>query len=398
MQVVKNEKSYAREIWEKIKDLFGGGEDATFIMVMLVPAGLVFFIGILFPLIYGLLISLFHLDVSKQQYNSLRPENFIGLGNYFALIQQKPPFRDFLRYYVNTLIFTVVTVFFELILGLVVALLLNKKFKGRGIVRAAVLVPWAIPTIVNAKIWQLLFAADLSGVVNDIFIRFGLIDKAIIFEGLGLYSPLNLLWIFALLIFPVTLGIILYAWVPKLYHKTFNFLDNKLEITIAVLMIISGIIVFLVPQEMLLPGGVLSLLTIDFPTDFYIVFIVDIWKTTPFMALLILADLQTVPQDLYKAAEVDGASKWQTFREVTLPLIIPGIGTALIFRCIDAFRVYDILAVFTSDSIASITKVAVNFHSDGLYGAAAAVAIFTFLNIVTFVIFFMWLTRRRGEQ
>ncbi|MFX0123523.1 MAG: carbohydrate ABC transporter permease [Candidatus Hodarchaeota archaeon] len=398
MQVVKTEKSYTKEIWEKIKDIFGGGEDATFIMVMLVPAGLVFFIGILFPLIYGLIISFFHLDVSKQEFNALRPENFIGLGNYFAILQEKPPFRDFLRYYVNTLIFTVVTVFFELILGLIVALLLNKEFKGRGIVRAAVLVPWAIPTIVNAKIWQLLFLANEKGVANDIFMRFGLIEDTIIFEGLGLYAPLNLIWIIALFIFPVTVGIIVYAWVPKLVRRTFDFLDNTSEVIIAVLMVISGIILFLVPQEMLLPGGALSFGVIRFPTDFYVVFIVDIWKTTPFMALLILADLQTVPQDLYKAAEVDGASKWQTFREVTLPLIIPGIGTALIFRCIDAFRVYDILAVFTSDSIASITKVAVNAHSDGLYGAAASIAIFTFLNILTFVIFFMWLTRRRGER
>lgn len=398
MQVVESERSFTKGIWDRIKNLFGSGEDATFIMVMLVPAGLVFFIGILFPLIYGLLISMFHLDVSKQEYNSLRPENFIGLGNYLAMLAEERPFRDFFRYYMNTLIFTVVTVFFELILGLVVALLLNKEFKGRGIVRAAVLVPWAIPTIVNAKIWQLLFLANEKGVANDIFMRFGLTEKPIIFEGLGLYAPLNLLWVTALLIFPVTTGIILYAWAPKLFRRTFDFLDNTSEVIIAVLMVISGIILFLIPQEMLLPGGALSFAVIDFPTDFVIVFIVDIWKTTPFMALLILADLQTVPQDLYKAAEVDGASRWQTFREVTLPLIIPGIGTALIFRCIDAFRVYDILAVFTSDSIASLTKIAVNAHSDGLYGAAASIAIFTFLNILTFVLFFMWLTRRRGER
>ncbi|MFX1505601.1 MAG: carbohydrate ABC transporter permease [Promethearchaeota archaeon] len=384
-------------LWGKIKGLFGPPDDATFIMMMLIPAGLVFFIGILFPLLYGFFITFFHLDVTNPEFNTIGPNTFVGLGNYFALLSENPPFRDFFRYYINTLIFTIVTVFFELILGLVVALLLNKKFRGRGIVRAAVLVPCAIPTIVNAKIWQLLFLGNEKGVINDIFIRLGMYDDPIIFEGLGLYAPLSILWFSSLFIFPISLGVIIYAWLPKVYHRTFNFLDNRSEVILVVLMVITGIILVL-PQNMFYSGGLLSFATLKFPSDFFIVFIVDIWKTTPFMALLILADLQTIPQDLYKAAEVDGASKWQSFREVTMPLIVPGIGTALIFRCIDAFRVYDILAVFSSDSIASITKLAVNKHSDGLYGAASTIAIFTFLNIIIFVIFFMWLTRRRGDR
>lgn len=387
----------SKGIWGKIKDLFGGGEDSSFIMMMLIPAGLVFFIGILFPLLYGFFITFFHLDVTDPDYNSLGPHTFIAINNYLALLQEQPPFRDFFRYYMNTLIFTVVTVLIELVLGLILALLLNKRFKGRGIVRAAVLVPWAIPTIVNAKIWQLLFLGDEKGVINDIFIRLGMYDEHIIFEGKGLLMPINLIWILSLIAFPITLVIVLYAWIPKIYRKTFNFLENKTEIIAAIIMVVSGVVLFL-PQEQLLPGGILSLATIKFPSDFFVVFIVDIWKTTPFMALLILADLQTIPQDLYKAADVDGASRWQSFREVTLPLIIPGIGVALIFRCIDAFRVYDILAVFSSDSIASITKLAVNKHSEGLYGAASTIAIFTFLNIIVFVVFFMWLTRRRGEM
>ena len=386
----------ASGVWGRIKGLFGHPDDSSFIMMMLIPAGIVFFIGILFPLFYGFLITFFHLDVTDPQYNSIGPQTFVGIANYLALLSENPPFRDFFRYYVNTLIFTIVTVFFELVLGLIVALLLNKKFKGRGIVRAAVLVPWAIRTIVNAKIWQILFLGTEKGVMNDIFIRLGMYDEPVIFEGLGLNVPLSFLWVASLILFPICFAVILYAWLPKIYRKKFDFLDNRSEVIVAIVMVITGIILLL-PGDMFLQGGLLGFTTIDFPSDFFVVFIVDIWKTTPFMALLILADLQTIPQDLYKAAEVDGASKWQTFREVTLPLIIPGIGTALIFRCIDAFRVYDILAVFTSDSIASVTKLAVNKHSEGIYSAASTIAIFTFLNIIVFVVFFMWLTRRRGE-
>ena len=124
------------------------------------------------------------------------------MGNYLALITESPPYRGFWRYYLNTVIFTVVTVFFELILGLVIALLLNKKFKGRGIVRAAVLVPWAMPTIVNAKIWQLLFLPNEKGVVNDILLRLGTIDELVVFEGMGRMMSVNLLWSISLFLFP----------------------------------------------------------------------------------------------------------------------------------------------------------------------------------------------------
>ena len=388
--------SKSKAIWQRLKEAFGGGEDANFIIFMLVPAGFVFIVGILFPLIYGLFITFFHLDVSKPGFQELSFNNFIAFNNYLALLQEQPPFRNFLRYYANTLIFTVVTVLFELILGLIIALLLDKAFKGRGIVRAAVLVPWAIPTIVNAKIWQLMFLGDESGVINDIFIRLGMYDSPIIFEGLGISMPLNIIWSTCLFVFPICIGILLFSWLPNFFKRDFDFLKEKGHILLAIVTIVSGIIFFLSQEA--LPGGLLSFSNISFPSDFFVVFIVDIWKTVPFMALLILADLQTIPRDLYKASEVDGATAWQKFREVTLPLILPGIGTALIFRCIDAFRVYDILAVFSNDSIASLTKLAVYKHSDGLYSAASTIAIFTFLNILVFVIFMTYLTRRRGER
>jgi len=407
------ESGFFANSWQRIKNLFGGGEDSTFIMSMLIPVGIVFTLGILFPLIYGLIITFFYLDVSQPQYREVSFSTFVNVGNYLAMITESPPYRGFWRYYLNTVIFTVVTVFFELVLGLIVALLLNKQFKGRGIVRAAVLVPWAMPTIVNAKIWQLLFLPNEQGAINDVLLRLGTIDELVAFEGMGRMMPVNLLWSISLFLFPVLLGVILYTWIPKAYKfvRTDNFgvrefFDSRSETIVLVLVIFTGIILLL-PQSMFLPGGALATVltigdiqvgfTFPFPPDFFVVFIVDIWKTTPFMALLILASLQTIPQDLYKAAEVDGASKWQQFREITYPMIFTGIMIALIFRCIDAFRVYDILAVFTADSIASITKLAINKHSDGIYSAAATIAIFEFLNIIVFVVFFMWLIQRRSK-
>ncbi|MHA1448974.1 MAG: carbohydrate ABC transporter permease [Candidatus Hodarchaeales archaeon] len=366
-----------------------GGDDAGFVAAMLSPVGIVFIIGILFPLLYGLFISFFYILRTPPTVE------FYSINNYIQILFYD---SDFSHYYWNTLLFTVVTVTFELFLGLIIALLLNKNFKGRGIVRASILIPWAIPTIVNALLWKFIFKADMQGLVNDMLWRLGFItrDEAIIFAGGGVSVPLNLLWLLALFIFPVSVFIVVYTWFPKLYNRTFNFLDNPAEIVAAVLIVVSVFILFFIPQEMLLPGGLLSFTTIAFPSDFIIVFIVDIWKTTPFMALLILAGLQVIPQDLYKAAIVDGATRWQQFRYVTLPLLLPGIGTALIFRTIDAFRVYDILAVFTASNIQSITAYAVTKHSQGYYGLASAIAVFEFLNIIIFTVLFLKLTRRRN--
>ncbi|MFW9994041.1 MAG: carbohydrate ABC transporter permease [Candidatus Odinarchaeota archaeon] len=368
------------------RDLFGGKE-AGFITAMLTPAGIIFFLGIFFPLVYGLIVSFFFITRTEVE--------FVGLTNYIDMLLHDP---DFSRFYWNTVIFTVITVFAELIIGLVIALILNKSFTGRGVVRASILVPWAIPTIVNALLWSSMFRADMVGLINDMLWRIGVIERTepIVFAGGGLNVPLNIPWLVALFTFPVTLFVIVYAWLPKIIYKTFDFKETA-EIISAILLILSAIMLFVIPQEWLLPGGLLSIFTVEFPTDFIVVFIVDIWKTTPFMALLILAGLQVIPQDLYKASEVDGASKWQQFRHVTLPILLPGIGTALIFRTIDAFRVYDIFEVFSATRIASITKYAVYQHRFGYYGSASAIAIFEFVNIVLFTVFFMYVTRRRVD-
>ena len=175
----------------------------------------------------------------------------------------------------NTIRFAFVSVILETFLGLMVALVLNAEFKGRGIVRAAILIPWAIPTIVSAKMWAWMLN-DQYGIINVILLNLGLIDQKI-------------------------------AW------------------------------------------------TASTDTAMIAVLIVDIWKTTPFMALLCLAGLQMVPRDIYEAARIDGIHPVKVFFKITLPLIRPAVAVAVIFRMLDALRIFDLVYVLTPDSKATKT-------------------------------------------
>lgn len=201
----------------------------------------------------------------------------------------------------NTFLFTGISVTCELFFGLLLALLMNQKFRGQGIVRTAVLVPWAIPTIVTAKMWGWMFH-DQYGVINDLLSRLGVI-----------HEPL--------------------AWIAE-------------------------------------------------PTlSMWAVVIADVWKTVPFMALMLLAALQIIPANLYEAGRVDGANVWQRFTRITLPLIMPAMIVALIFRVMDALRVFDLIYVLTSNSEATISisgyarERMVSFQEMGA-GSAASVLLF----------------------
>jgi trehalose/maltose transport system permease protein len=208
----------------------------------------------------------------------------------------------------NTLAFTVVTVSIETVLGLVVALVLHREFRGRGLVRAAVLIPWAIPTIVSAKMWSWMLN-DQFGIVNHMLMALGVIDH-----------PL--------------------AWTA----------DPKLLLTSVV--------------------------------------IVDVWKTTPFMALLILAGLQMLPKECYEAAQVDGVHPLKVFWRVTLPLIRPALMVAVIFRALDALRVFDVIYVLTGSRDQSMTmsiyarQQLVEFQEVG-YGSAASTLLFFIIALLT---------------
>ena len=229
---------------------------------------------------------------------------FVGLANY-ALLAADP---QWWRAVGNTLLFTAVSVSLETLLGLVIALALDARFKARGLVRAAMLIPWAIPTVISAKMWGWMLH-DLYGVVNAVLLALGLIE-----------TP--------------------WAWLAD-------------------------------------PG--LSMAA---------VIAVDVWKGTPFMALLTLAALQLLPREIYEAARLDGAGPVRAFFSITLPLIRPALVVAIVFRGLDALRVFDVIYVLTGNNAntASMSVYArqqlVEFQDVG-YGSAAATCLFLVVALVT---------------
>jgi len=210
----------------------------------------------------------------------------------------------------NTVRFTLISVTLETIFGMVIALVLNASFPGRGVVRTAVLIPWAVPTIVSAKMWSWMLN-DQFGIINDALMKLGFISH-----------PL--------------------AWTA-----------NPDLSMIAVIM-------------------------------------VDVWKTTPFMALLLLAGLALVPQDLLNAAQVDGAGAWKRLVKVILPLIKPAILVALLFRTLDAFRIFDNIYVLTggANNTGSVSILGYDnlFKAFNLgLGSAISVLIFLSVAIIAFI-------------
>ncbi len=237
---------------------------------------------------------------------------FVGLGNYLAYdrgrwygVLSDPQWLAALH---NTLVFAVISVTLETVLGVLFAVLLNIDFRGRGLMRAALLIPWAIPTVVSAKMWGWMLN-DQFGVVNDALIRLGLIAAPV-------------------------------AWLAEPH------------------LVMTSVI------------------------------IADVWKTTPFVALLVLAGLQMVPKDCYEAARVDGIHPVRVFVQVTLPLIRPALAVAVIFRLLDAMRMFDLVYVMTGTTDATMTlsvfarRELVDFQDVG-YGSAASTLVFFVIALMT---------------
>jgi trehalose/maltose transport system permease protein len=254
------------------------------------------------PLLRTILFSLTDANLSD-----LGAWKFVGLANYLYLVQ------DPLWWHAvgNTLLFTLLSVGAEAVLGIVIALTLDAYLPGRGLVRAAILIPWAIPTVVSAKMWAWMLH-DLYGVVNAVLLSIGLIDRP-------------------------------YAWLA----------DPTLAMASVVM--------------------------------------VDVWKATPFMALLILAALQALPQGIYEAARVDGIHPVKVFFHITLPLIRPALLVAVVFRGLDALRVFDVIYVLTGNNEDTATmsvyarQQLVDFQDVG-FGSAAATALFFIVAIVTAIV------------
>jgi multiple sugar transport system permease protein len=259
---------------------------AAYLLVL--PAVLFLAVIALYPTLAAVWLSLHRMIVVFHE------QRFIGFDNYLFMLRD----ARFGNALANTVYFTAIAVATELVLGMGLALLLAARTRGRGLLRASILIPWAIPTVIAAKLWAWLLNPD-----------YGLL--VVTMPG----EPIN--------------------WLGT-------------------------------------PGHAM-----------HAAILVDVWKTTPFVAFLLLAGLVTIPRELYDAAQVDGASPLQTFVRVTLPLMRPTIAVTLIFRTLDAFRVFDAVYVLTDGGPANTTETLSVYAykmlmraGDFGYGSALSVATF----------------------
>jgi trehalose/maltose transport system permease protein len=280
-----------------LREEFGNPERRT-AYYMILPALVIILVVALFPILYSIILSL-----TASTVTGMGP--FVGVENYVEMFRNP----DFLEGLNNTLIFTVVSVALEFIIGLGIALAINRAFRGRGLVRAAVLVPWAFPTVISAVMWRLMFQ-DQVGIINYVANSLGIISQPILSDR--------------------------------------------------ALLLIAAI-------------GV------------------DVWKTTPFMALLLLAGLQTIPGDVYEAARVDGANVMQRFFRITLPLLKPTILVAVLFRTLDSYRVFDLFWAMSNRELESLST----FVYEGVrisqlqFAQGNAASVFIFVTAFLLALFFI---------
>jgi trehalose/maltose transport system permease protein len=275
-----------------------GNHERRLAYYMVMPAVLIIFVIAFFPIAYSVVLS-----VTDSTITGLG--SFVGVENYVEMFKNP----DFLVGLKNTVIFTVASVALEFVIGLGVALAVNRAFRGRGLVRAAVLVPWAFPTVISAVMWRLMFQ-DPIGIINETANALGIISQPILSD--------------------------------------------------ATLLLIACILV-------------------------------DVWKTMPFMALLLLAGLQTIPGEVYEAARVDGANVMQRFFRITLPLLKGTILVAVLFRTLDAYRVYDLFWVLSSEQLESLSTFVYKSVrvSQLLFAQGNAAAVFIFVTAFIIALIFI---------
>ncbi|MEH2263810.1 carbohydrate ABC transporter permease [Nostoc sp.] len=269
--------------------------------ILLTPALLLLLFVFAYPILRAFWLSVFTRNLGTE----LQPV-FSGLDNYVRMAGD----GRFWQSLWATTVFTTASVLSELLLGLLIALVLNQAFFGRGIVRTIAILPWALPTALIGLAWSWIFN-DQFGVVNDILRRLGLIKTGINWLG-----------------------------------------DPTLAMSAAIF--------------------------------------ADVWKTTPFISILLLAGLQSIPSDLYEAYSVDGANPWQSFRNITLPLLLPQILIAVLFRFAQAFGIFDLIAVMTGGGPGGATEVvSLYIYSTVMryldFGYGAALVVVTFLILIAAV-------------
>ena len=274
--------------------------------MLISPTVLVLTIVILIPIAQSLYQSLFGRPRLKDDGFFSTTEPFVGLKNYTDIFSSAGE-RFWVAFY-NTTLFGVVTVVLETVLGVAMALIMHKAMKGRGIVRASILVPWAIPTAVSAILWGWIF--NQNGVANAILGR-------------------HVMW-------------------------ASGDLSAKAAIIIA-----------------------------------------DVWKTAPYIGLLTLAGLQLIPDEVYEAAKIDGATAWKRFTSITLPLVKPALVVAVVFRALDALRMFDLPYILIGPrkgSVETLSMLVQDESSNSRYGSAAAYALILFLYVFVFAVAFLKIT------
>jgi multiple sugar transport system permease protein len=270
--------------------------------LFIAPSAIILFGVALYPIIHTFFISLHQINLKFPDIGM----TFIWFENYKQFVSDGRAIQALK----NTIVFTVSTVALELALGMIIAILMDRAIKFRGLLRATVLIPWAIPTVVAAMLWRWMYN-DQSGIVNAFLIGVGAVPEYVQF----LAAPVL-------------------AWIA--------------------------------------------------------VIVAEVWKTTPFMALLLLAGLQIIPREIYEAGEIDGAGRIRTFIFITLPLIKPVLLVALLFRTLDAFRVFDIIFVMTgggpgnaTESLSLYTYKTMFGNLDFGYGSALSVLTFLCVAVIS---------------
>lgn len=283
-----------------------GPQEGRSASLLLSPTFLVLALVILYPLVSAVYQSLFSAQsgLDAQGY-VVEGDSFVGLGNYVDIFAGADSGRFYNALW-NTSFFTFVSVALETVIGVAFAVAMNRAFRGRAFLRAAVLVPWAIPTAVSGLLWRWIFQSN--GIVNAL-------------------SGADVLW------------------------TAEGFASQVAVIT------------------------------------------AEVWKTAPFIGLLVLAGMQIIPEEVYEAAKLDGANAWRQFRSITLPLVRPALLVAILFRLLDALRMFDLPFVLIGprkSSVETLSILAWDSSNQLQYGTASAFSIVLLLYVA--VIAFVFIT------
>ena len=253
------------------------------------------------------LLRVFYLSFTNQELFSVSSGAFVGLQNFYKICKDEL----FMKAVTNTVVFVAISVLLETVFGVFFACLMHYKHPLRGFMRAVVLIPWGIPTMISTKIWEWMLS-DVGGVINSISMNMGLIEKPLLLSA----------------------------------HPTWAL---------------------------------------------FVVAVIDVWKTTPFVALLILAGFQIIPEECADAARIDGVSPLRFFFRVTLPMLRNTIITAIVLRVIEAMRVFDVVYGLAGDNPSTLSlsvyirQQMFSFQSVGM-SSASAIILLLFVGSIIFLL------------